>query len=216
MKNWWSYALFLVSLVARAGGITAEYGCTIYENGTVCINMQAVEPIQYGEPITLTITVTSATDIAGLKIFLYSSPPTILMEGVNGWVENGINWAIDILANQPQVFTRRVLLPEKDGYYQILTSANTGQLHTAYSLYVHQQSGSSRVYYPNTPIPYTQSPLPTIGPELLETLHAVPYPTRRSTLTPFPTNTSMPTSWVYPPPASSTSVWDAPGENTYP
>jgi hypothetical protein len=216
MKNLWSYALLLVSLAACACVVTYKYGCTIYENGNVCIDMQAVEPIQYGEPITLTITVTSATDIAGLKIFLYSSPPTILMEGVNGWVENGINWAIDIVANQPQVFTRRVLLPEKDGNFQILCSADTGQLHTAYSFYVHQEGGVSTLYYPNTPIPYTQQPLPNTSPELLETLHAIPTPTRYPTLVPKPTSTSTPTSPAYPPPASPTSVWDAPGDTPYP
>ena len=214
MKNWWSYVLLLVSLAACAGGVTYEYGCTIYENGNVCIDMQAEEPIQYGEPITLIITVTSATDIAGLKIFLYSSPPTILLEGVNGWVENGINWAIDIVANQPQVFTRRVLLPEKDGYFQILSSADTGQLHTTYSFYVHQKGGVSTLYYENTPIPYTQGTLPAIGPELLETLHAVPSPTHRSTITPAPTKTSTPTSVAYPEPP--TPRGEGPIEEPYP
>ncbi len=63
------------------------------------------------------------------------------------------------------------------------------------------------VYLANTPIPSDNFPLDTIGPELLQTLKAIPTYTTRPTRTPRPTATGLPPA--YPPP--TTPPWDQPG-----
>jgi len=197
MKNLLIYLLFLTSLTACAGASSGHEGCSL--DGNLCIGMQIEEPILFGDSNIVAITVSSKININNLVIYLYSFPNAQIKNG-NEWVEYGTSWQIDIEANQSQKFTKYFLLPEKDGFYDIISSANTPQLNAIYSLVIHQQLSGSVVHYANTPIPYTQGPLPTIGPELLETLQAVPTPTHRSTITPAPTKTSAPTSVAYPEP----------------
>ena len=140
MKNIWIYVLLLVSLAACAGASSGHEGCSV--DGELCIGMQLEEPILFGDSNTITITVSSNIDIGKLKIYLYSYPQ-VLIEDMNDWVNHGVNWVIDIEANQPQTFTRNVLLPEKDGFYHIITSANTTQFRTIYSLSTPTRNGIS-------------------------------------------------------------------------
>jgi hypothetical protein len=213
MKTFWIYVLLMISLASCAGASSGHEGCNI--SGELCIGMQLQEPIIFGDPITITITVSSTIDVSNLSIYL-NSVPQVLTEDLSGWVNHGVYWVINLEADQPQTFTKHILLPKSNGYFQIQTSANTPQLRAVYFFYIHQENGNSIVYYANTPIPYTQQPLPNTSPELLETLHAIPIPTHYPTLIPYPTITSTPISPAYPPPASPTSVWDAPGDTPYP
>jgi hypothetical protein len=219
MKNRGISILILMILTACTGGIAEQYGCSHYQE--VCINLNVQEPIQYGGLNTITIIITSNVDIVDLTIHLDAFPP-ILIEDNGNWVQGWVNWMINIGADQTRTFNRYILLPEDEGFYSILSSAytnitstNTYQLNARYSIAIHQQMSGSTVYYANTPIPYTPGPLHDISPELLETLHAIPSPTRYPTFIPRPSYTSTPTPWVYPPPPATPPL-EGPGEGPYP
>ncbi len=212
MKKYLLLILLAIVLSACGDGNMGELGCSY--SGEVCIAMVIDDPHSFKEPTEVTINVTSTVNIIDLQFFLGASPPVILFEDSQNWDYKTISWAIDIEANKPQSFVRRFILPEKDGYFQLITSAKTITQRADISLTIHQENGITDVFYANTPIPYTPGPLPTIGPEFLQTLQAIPRPTRYPTLVPRPTNSSTPTSPFYPPPARP--PWDAPGKTPYP
>ncbi len=201
MKNLWISVLFIVNLAACAGVSSDNKSCSMDEK--LCIEMEVAEPVLFNETNTITITVSSTENISNLKIYLYPSPG-VQIEDIDSWVNHGINWVIEIEANQPRSFVKNFLLPESDGVFQIVTSANTPQLGAIYSLRIHQHQGISTVYYAGTPIPITQGDLSTIDPLMLATLQAMPTRTHYPTLTPMPTKTSTPVPQAYPPPASPT------------
>ncbi len=201
--------LFLLS--SCRGSTVGQLGCTYH--GELCIDMVIEEPMRFGELNSVTINVTSTIDIAGLRIYLEASPPAILFEDLQNWTDMVISWEADLKANQPQSFTRNFLF-EKDGYYGLVVMAMNTQYRAENSLALHQENGTVEFFYANTPVPHTQHPLPTVGPELLETLHALPTRTPFPTPRPIPTFPSTPTAPVYPPP--STPPGEAPGEEPYP
>jgi hypothetical protein len=122
MKNLLIYLLFLTSLTACAGASSGHEGCSL--DGNLCIGMQIEEPILFGDSNIVAITVSSKININNLVIYLYSFP-NAQIKNDNEWVEYGTSWQIDIEANQSQKFTKYFLLPEKDGFYDIISSANT-------------------------------------------------------------------------------------------
>jgi hypothetical protein len=208
--------LLTISLVACSGTYSDNGGCSSNGDGEVCIKIRAQEPIHFMEPIDIIMTITSDMDISGLGISLIIWPHTIIVgeaegqeQGIELWKgESGINWRVNINTGEIITLTRKIYLPAENGAYQLIVYASTPQLRAVDSMYFHQTGEAVNIYLSGTKIPITQGPLPTIGPELLETLHAVPTLTRFPTLTPKPTKTSTPTSQVYPPPA--TPPWDNP------
>jgi hypothetical protein len=207
MKKILVYILIMVSISACAKAASGKSNCSM--DGDVCIQMQVHEPVLYGGANTLTITVSSTIDINDLGIYLSSRQQQILIEDTNGWSANGVNWSIDIQANQPQTFTKDILLPGTEGYFHVIADAFTPQEHATHSFYIVQKNGTSTIYYNGTPIPTSNGPISTTAPEILLTLQAMPTRTLFPTLTPLPTKTSTSTPVIYPPPA--TPDLDRPG-----
>ena len=214
MKNLWIYVLLVLSISACASEGSGFENCS--NDGDVCLWMHVEEPVLFGEPNSLTITVSSSIDIDNLVVNL-TSYPQILIQDINSWA-NHLNWEIDIIAGQQQTFTKNILLPESNGYYLILGDAYTytPQEFARHSFYIVQKDGTSAIYYAGTPIPRTTEFMSSLSPNEIQTLQAVPTITERPTRTPRPTKTSTPTSWAYPPPASPTAPWDNPGDEPYP
>ncbi|OGO31384.1 MAG: hypothetical protein A2136_03010 [Chloroflexi bacterium RBG_16_54_11] len=203
MKRLFAHALILLLLAACSP--SGNESCS--EGGEVCIELHAIEPITYGEPVIVTITVTSHRDIPELGVSLYHEAG-IVVEGPEGWEEGllhpmvftgGASWGVAIDENQTLVFTRTLHFPSR-GYFTLVAAASTLVFRTDTLLGVHLTEQGGTVYYANTPIPYTPGPLPTTDPDTLATVRARPSPTPWPILTPFPTNTVEITSTPYPPP----------------
>jgi len=218
--------LLMISLAACAGANSDTGGCSSDGQEEICVKVRAQEPIIFREPIDIVITATSTRDITGLGISLITSPHTIVVgeaegeeEGIELWKSNsGIDWSVNINAGEIVTLTRKIYLPEELGAYQLIVHASTPQLRAIDSIYIYQTSNDVNIYLSGTQIPFTPSHLNDMSPNELQTLNALTSPTPLRTLAPHPTLSSTPTatSPVYPPPASPTSVWDAPVYPPYP
>ena len=213
MKKIWICILLVAGLSACTSGGSGYENCS--NDGDVCIWMHVEEPVLFGEVNTLTISVSSNIDIDNLIINL-SSYPQILIEDTNGWVRY-LNWEVDISAGQQQTFTKNILLPERNGYYFILSDAYTytPQKLARHSFYIVQKDGTSAIYYAGTPIPHTTEYMSTLSPNVIQTLQAMPTITERPTRTPKPMKTSTPTSVPYPA-APTLPPGEGPIEEPYP
>ncbi|OGO26401.1 MAG: hypothetical protein A2W33_10790 [Chloroflexi bacterium RBG_16_52_11] len=158
MKRFLICALVMITLAACADG-SSLYRHNCSEGGEVCIELQAEEPIVNGEPVIITITVTSEKDIPDLKIFLYSFPKTQI-EDIDGWNDDGVNWVIDTKANRSYTFTRKVLLSSKEGLFDVIAEVYTPSLHTADMISILLTDDGGKVYHSGTPIPITEGPVP--------------------------------------------------------
>jgi len=185
----------LASCTAPSG--LGAFRCSEAEK--VCVKLTAAEPIKPGQPVSVTVTVTSERNIPGLQVYLSTYPAgkvSIVEEpGLPSPKGGGVNWTTDMQANRPLTITRKIRLPsvesEYDGYslVQLIASVVTapGMVITdGLMIYVTRQG--AKVYYANTPIPITPGPQPTLAPGQVPII----YPT----LTPIPT----PTSYPYPNP----------------
>lgn len=210
MKRTLACILLLLSLTACASAVSDKGDCS--GNGEVCIKVRAEEPIRFGEPVIVTITVTSGKDITDLGVSLYHDVD-VVVEGPQSWEKDlqdaaifkgGASCGVAIKANHPLTFTRKLYLPPREGEVWIKAEASTQSLRTAdtISIYVTRQGGT--VYLSGTSIPITPGPLPTVDPVLLATLRAMPTETSWPTLTPIPPVPLLvtPTSPPYPPPGS--------------
>lgn len=152
------FALSVLSLSACMGA-SAPGGGTCRQG--VCIKIRAVEPIRFGEPITVTITFTSEKEIPETKVFLYSYPPSLIEDGQD-WKETGVNWLVETKANSSQIFTRKVRLPPREGIFDLRAEAYTPGLYVIDYVTVHLTREGGKVYLSGTPIPtMTPGPLPT-------------------------------------------------------
>jgi hypothetical protein len=176
MKHIFLYMLLLIAITACADntasptdeGISSSSGggnC----NDDLCIKLTTEEPIMVGEPVTLTITVTSEKDISDLQITLSSAPQkiSIVEPDSQGWKEGNASWAVkNAQAGQSLVFTRNVLVPiKKEAYtsqYTIVVDAFTQQLGLLASTFItfYFTDEGLKVNYPGTKIPITPGPLP--------------------------------------------------------
>lgn len=211
MKNLWIYFLVIFSLVACVSKSPGGFRCS--PDGQVCIDIHANEPIHYGDPVEILISVTSDRDIENLYIDL-AYYPKITIEGIENWTENiqdpliwqgGAGWRASINANQTLIFTRTFTLPLEEGYFSIDASiSEKNSFRATNGLTIAMTTQGGMVYLANTPIPRTPGPvqLPTTDPHVLETLLAMPTYTPWVTLTPHPVINSTPTPPAYPPPAT--------------
>jgi hypothetical protein len=224
MKNIWICFFLLLSLAACTSGSPNQRGCN--EDGELCISLRTEEPIRFGSQIIVTITITSKKDISDLGVTLYHDAD-VTVEGPQTWDDNvrssniflgGASWLVSVKNNQSLTFIRKLSLPPREGDFWVKAEASTPNLRIADSITIIMTSQGGTIYMSGTAIPITMSPLPTMNPSMLETLRARPTETPYPILTPYSTSTSTPiaTSPVYPPPASPTSVWDAPGYPPYP
>jgi hypothetical protein len=213
MKNIYIYFLILMSLVACVSKSAGNWKCN--PDGQVCVYINANEPVLYGAPVVVTITVTSDRDISvlGASLEYYTN---VDIDGVENWEENLLNpyiypglagWDFAINANQSRTFTRTLYLPSEEGHFYILASVGDKEsfrVSNGLTIVMTRQGGT--VYLANTPIPQTPGRLSTLAPEELATLLAMP------TYTPWPTITPRPatgTPAAYPPP--TTPDYDQPG-----
>jgi hypothetical protein len=216
MKYIISFILLMFSITACSGINSDNGSCT--QDGVLCIKVNAEDPVRYGESVNLIITTISNEDITDLGISLIYWPVTMTLgeaqseePGTEVWKGNsGVDWKVNIMAGVPVTFRRQLVLPGDDGVYTVTAHASTPQRRVIDELTFYQADGNLRIILPGTEIPHAQDPLPTIGPEMLQTLQAMPTRTHYPTLAPKPTKTSTPTPFVYPPPP--TPDLDRPGE----
>lgn len=132
-----------------------EFRCS--EREKWCIRLTAEEPIQMGEPIVLKVTVTSEKDLPNLYIQLFSvEPKNVLFEkpDLQGWNEREAIWTDNAKADQPLASFHKLLLPEEEGYYQIIVYAGmVGGSLVADEITIYLTKDGGKVYFANTPIP---------------------------------------------------------------
>ena len=194
--------LICVLLLASLASCAAPSGPGAFrcsEDNQTCVKLTVAEPIKLGQPVSVTITITSQKAIIGLKVYLSTYPTgKVSIEEEPGQPSakaGGVNWTTDVQANRPLTITHKIRLPSGEGEYggyafvQLIAFVETAPgavIDDDLTIYVTRQG--AKVYYANTPIPITPGPLPTPAPGQ--------YPTIFPTLTPIPT----PTSYLYPNP----------------
>ena len=121
------YIIILMGLVSCAGGSSSLRGRC--EEG-LCVKIEAVEPIIFGEPVTVIITVSSEKDNPALGISLYHSVK-VVVEEAKAWEKgikdvaiwnSGTSWRASVEANQPSTYMRTLHLPLQEGYYKLVVS----------------------------------------------------------------------------------------------
>lgn len=181
--------LLLASLAACAAPSgPGAFRCSKHEK--ICVKLTATEPIITGQPVSVTITVTSERDIPGLIVYLSTYPAgKVSIEEEPGQPSpksGGLKWTMDVKANQEIIFTRKINLPSVEreyggyAYIDLIAFVQTAVgmvVDDELTIYVTPKGG--KVYYAGTLIP-TTSP----GPAL--------------TVTPGPSPTFIPTPTTYP------------------
>ena len=196
------HLLICVVMLASLASCAAPSGPGAFhcsEDNQACVKLTVAEPIKPGEPVSVTITVTSEKNIPGLKVYLSTYPAgKVSIEEEPGQPSpkaGGVNWTTDVQANHPLTITRKINLPNVEGEYggyvlvqliAFVVTAPGAVIDDDLMIYVTRQG--AKVYYPGTPIPITPLPVPTNTPG--------PTPTFIPTLTFIPT----PTSYLYPNP----------------
>src|SRR6266542_4953172 len=117
--------VFLLAVLAACATPSGPSGLRCREEEKVCIKFTVAEPITLGEPVAVTITVTSEKDIAGLMVSLSSTPPGRKVSideepGLPGSKEGSVGWTADVQANRPLTFTRKIRLPSVEGKYDYI------------------------------------------------------------------------------------------------
>jgi len=158
-------------------------------NEGVCIKIDVVEPIRFGEPVTVTITATSEKDIANLGVSLSLDADVLVEEpqsvekGVKdqAFWKGGTSWGIDAKANSPLTFTRKIRFPPREGLFCVDARAGIPTVSSVYDsvcIYVTREGG--KIYLSGTPIPLWTpgKPIPAV------TITPGPSPTRIRQTTP--------------------------------
>lgn len=199
MKRRWTLAILMLVL-AGCGGSAAPSGGQC--NQGLCVKIEVVEPVRWGESLTVKITVTTEADIPDLGVSIYIYPPDVVVEGPIGWEptskdgmvwKGGAGWLVATKANQPIVFIRNIRVPARESplLVDIQANASTRQgRHVSHSVRIYLTREGGVVNPTPAVLPGTPALVPTMPPEWLLT----PFPTVTPWPTPFPTPT-------YPPPA---------------
>ncbi len=134
MKRRYLLAILIIILAGCGGSFSADGGQC--EQG-ICVQIEAVEPILWGEPVTVKISAKTDKEITDLGISIFVMPyNSVVVEGPENWeketkdgavFEGGGGWRITTKANQLNTFTRKVYLPPKEGSFEISASATTLQ-----------------------------------------------------------------------------------------
>lgn len=162
MKRLLICVLFLASLTACAAPSgPGAFRCD--QEGKTCLKLTAAEPIVLGQPVKVTITITSEKDITGLKIFLASYPlgkvSIVEAPGLPSSKGGAVNWTTDVQAKHTLTFMREMLMPsiegENGGYAQIELHADIqdGGVIVSDYLTIFLTSKGGQVYFAGTPIP---------------------------------------------------------------
>jgi hypothetical protein len=172
----------------------------------VCIEVRAIEPIRFGEPVSVTILVTTEKDIANLGVSLQYAVDVTLEES-QVWESDvtdkaiwagGASWKSVAKASQPLRFTRKIRFPPREGVFDVIAYASTpasGPI-AQDSIRIDVTSTGGKVYLSGTPLP-----LGTPGkPILAVTITPGPSPTRDPKYSPSSTPQLKPTGIAIPTP----------------
>jgi hypothetical protein len=208
MRHLFVCILLLTGLTACVGPSAPGSGrCS--KGGEVCVKATAVEPIQLGEPVTVTITVTTEKDTPILGVSLYHDVD-VFVDGPQGWekeakdsvvYKGGAGWAISTKANQPFSFTRKVRFPLREGIFTLVVSAGTPSFRAEDSVLIYLTRAGGKIYLSGTSVPIpgwtpgqpapavtvTRGPSPTFIPTPGHALS--PLATPRQSLSPLATPT---------------------------
>jgi hypothetical protein len=199
VKRRWTLAILMLVL-AGCGGSAAPSGGQC--NQGLCVKIEVVEPVRWGESLTVKITVTTEADIPDLGVSIYTYPPDVVVEGPISWEptskdgmvwKGGAGWLVATKANQPIFFIRNIRVPARESplLVDIQANASTRQgRHVSHSVRIYLTREGGVVNPTPAVLPGTPALVPTMPPEWLLT----PFPTVTPWPTPFPTPT-------YPPPA---------------
>lgn len=187
--------IFIVILMGLASCAPAQMdqgSCS--KKGEVCIKITTDEPGPPGKPFAVTLTISSQQDLSNLSVSLFPMPKTILVQKADvdetGVVslegQDGAYWIINIKAGEIVSFTRQVVLPEEDGFFDLRAMVSTPQLRAIDMVYFQQTRDSVKVYLSGTKIPPWEGPLPTVSESMKATVAALPSLTPWTTLTPAP------------------------------
>jgi hypothetical protein len=199
MKHMTGFILMAVILAACAGGSSfGKPNCN--EKEGYCVEVRAEEPVLYGEPVTVTVTVTSEKDIPEMGLSLYYDPGTF-KEEQHEWEKDvkdystypgGESWVVAVNAKQPLSFTR-VLYPQyEEGWFSIFafasavieTSSGKTSSRVGDEIGIHLTREGGTVYLANTPLPsHGPQIAATMDPNTLATVRAMPTDTPWPTLT---------------------------------
>ena len=183
------HLLICVLLLASLASCAAPSGPGAFrcsEDNQACVKLTVAEPIKLGEPVSVTITVTSKKNLPELMVSLSTSPAgkvSIVEEpGLPSPKGGGVGWTASVQANRPLTVTRKIRLPDVEGEYGgyalIDVTAFThvpGGMVIDDGLMIYVTSQGAKVYYANTPIPITPLPVPTNTPGPTPTF--IPTPT---------------------------------------
>jgi hypothetical protein len=195
--------------------------------GEVCINASTIQPINQGDPVRVTIKVTSSKDISKLHVIL-QTPFGVTTDGPQNWESNisdtsiqptYASWGFAIKAGQTLTFNRVLHLPSSDGEYHIIIQAGSSSLLISDAFYILQMNGNINVYGAGTPLPTTKyqvdviTSFPTIGlsPTFPSMITILP-----SAHTPFPTLVTNPTPTQFVPLVATSTHTPYPGPTSYP
>jgi hypothetical protein len=207
MKRRWMLATLMLVL-AGCGGSAVPGGGRC--NKGLCVKIEVVEPVRWGESIGVTITVSSERDIRGLGISLLSYPPSqITFEKAEFVTEGGARWATDIQANHPQRFGLSVYLP-LEGNYVLIAQAHDPTIGMVVAdeirIYLTRKGGvvnptpavfsGTPALVPTMPLEWLRTPFPTPTP--LPTLPPSPLATPTREGSPFRSPLPTPTSAEHP------------------
>jgi hypothetical protein len=187
----------LMLVLAGCGGSAVPGGGQC--NKGLCVRIEVVEPVRWGEPNVIRIIVTSEKEVPDLGISLMYLNKEIVVEepeaGEQGQVvwkgDRGLDWKASVKPSQPVVLTRKLRFPPQEGLVELIASAITPQgLRAVDSVRIYLTREGGVVNPTPAVLPGTPELVPTMPPEWLLT----PFPTVTPWPTPFPTPT-------YPPPA---------------
>ncbi len=213
MKRFWVCVFLLVGLTACGGASSfGKHNCS--SGGEVCIEVRAEEPIAWGEPVTVNITVTSEKDISDIGISL-SHNADVNMEKSQGWekdsrditfFDGGVSWVTTVEANRSITFKRILYLPPSDGMFYIIAGARTSNLEAGDEIDIYMTHEGGKVYLSGTRFPITPGPqlVDTMDPSVLATFQA------RPTKTPYPTMPPVPPTETPPPEILGTPAYPPP------
>ncbi len=216
--------IFLASC-AQGGNDSNALNCSA--GGEICIVIDKVQPITMGDPMPITINVSSKKDFSDTHVTLFIQGGTISVDLPQTW-ENSVtagrndagtqSWEFAIKADQTLSFKRVIRFPLEEGYYSISVElVAIGRRIRAYDgLVVSLEHRGVQVIRPGTPAPdHTLAsnspayglgtPHPTYDPLNMETLDA----RRRETFYPTATFTPIIVTFTpnplqyYPPPAAA-------------
>ncbi len=183
MKRLVTLALVVSSLAGCSGSLQLNRpNC----GGGVCVRVRLTEPILLNQLVPVTITIESEEDIAGLKIYLATSPLNVPIEGDR-------QWTADVRAGQI-ITVQSALRFTEVGLFYIFAQALNPRIGGFAADYVRVEltlTGAT-IYLSGTPLPITPFVINTPPPYILNPQGTpLPIPTRAS-FPPTPTRAPYP------------------------